>query len=41
VSHGVIETLDGAELDFKRKRRFKVKGVPRELEAYAVAPTAS
>jgi adenylate cyclase len=38
VSHGVIETLDDEVLDARRKRRFRVKGVPRELEAYAVTP---
>ena len=40
VSHGVIADLDREELEVKRKRRFKVKGVPRELEAYTVAPLA-
>jgi adenylate cyclase len=36
VSGAVLETCDGGELDVRRKRRFKVKGVPRDLEAFAV-----
>jgi len=41
VSNSVRTELGSEAFDFKRKRRFKVKGVPRELEAYAVAPAAA
>jgi class 3 adenylate cyclase len=36
VSEAVLETLDTDGLDVKRKRRFKVKGVPKDLTAHAV-----
>jgi adenylate cyclase len=38
VSDRVVAGLDSEAFDLKRKRRFKVKGVPRELETYAIAP---
>jgi adenylate cyclase len=38
LSDRALACLDGQTLDSKRKRRFKVKGVPKDLEAYVVAP---
>jgi adenylate cyclase len=36
VSGAVLDKCDSGDLDVRRKRRFKVKGVPRDLEAFAV-----
>jgi class 3 adenylate cyclase len=36
VSEAALAKLDAAGLDVKRKRRFKVKGVPRDLTAHSV-----
>lgn len=36
VSSAVCEKLDGAGFGLKRKRRFKAKGAPKELEVFAV-----
>ena len=36
VSDKALEKLDADALDVKRKRRFKVKGVPRDLQAHVV-----
>ena len=36
VSDKVLEKLDADGLDVKKKRRFKVKGVPKDLQAHAV-----
>jgi hypothetical protein len=38
VSDRVAADLDAEALELKRKRRFEVKGVPRELQPYTVAP---
>jgi adenylate cyclase len=38
VSDRTLKALDAEALEVKRRRRFKVKGVPRELETYSVAP---
>jgi adenylate cyclase len=37
VSDRALELLDQDALEIKKKRRFKVKGVPRDLTAYRVA----
>jgi adenylate cyclase len=36
VSDVALERLDTDALEVKRRRRFKVKGVPRDLAAYSV-----
>jgi adenylate cyclase len=36
VSDAALETLDADKLDVKKKRRFKVKGVPKDLQAHSV-----
>ena len=36
VSQVVLDHVDTAALEMRRKRRFKAKGAPRELEVYAV-----
>src|SRR4051794_11246441 len=36
VSSAACEKLAGAEFDLKRRRRFKAKGAPKELEVYSV-----
>jgi class 3 adenylate cyclase len=36
VSEAVLEKLDVDELDVKKKRRFKVKGVPKDMNAHSV-----
>jgi adenylate cyclase len=36
VSDSALEDLDTESLKFKRKRRFKVKGVPDDLQAYSI-----
>src|SRR5215212_821772 len=36
VSEGVLEKLDSDRLDVRKKRRFKVKGVPKDLTAHSV-----
>jgi adenylate cyclase len=36
VSDAALEKLDAANLDVKKKRRFKVKGVPKDLQAHSV-----
>ena len=38
VSDRVLEELGEAVANSRRKRRFKVKGVPRDLSAYSVEP---
>jgi adenylate cyclase len=38
VSSAVCEKLDEAKFSLKRKRRFKAKGAPKELEVFAVEP---
>lgn len=38
VSDRVLELLDTEGCDIRRKRRFKVKGVPRDLGAYRLGP---
>jgi adenylate cyclase len=40
VSDRTAELLDGDGLSLKRKRRFKVKGAPRDMGAYAVSPAS-
>ena len=37
VSEAVLEKLERDDLDVKKKRRFKVKGVPKDLHAHAVS----
>ena len=37
VSGPALGLLDGAASEARRKRRFKVKGVPKDLEAYSIA----
>ena len=37
VSDRLQSGIDQDAFELKRKRRFKVKGVPRELETYAIA----
>jgi adenylate cyclase len=36
VSGAACEKLDEAEFDLKRKRRFKAKGAPKELDVFAL-----
>ncbi len=38
VSDRALEKLDTDNLDVKKKRRFKVKGVPKDMEAHAISP---
>jgi adenylate cyclase len=38
VSDRTLDSLDAEALEVKRRRRFRVKGVPSELETYSVAP---
>ena len=38
VSDKALEKLDTDKLDVKKKRRFKVKGVPKDMQAHAIAP---
>jgi adenylate cyclase len=38
ASDRVCELLDGGAVTTKRKRRFKVKGVPRDLGAHSIEP---
>ena len=38
VSDRALEKLDTDRLDVRKKRRFKVKGVPKDMTAHAVAP---
>jgi len=38
VTDRACEALDGEAVKMRRKRRFKVKGVPRDLSAFAVSP---
>lgn len=38
VSDAAIASLDSRELNVRRRRRFKVKGVPRDMAAYSVTP---
>ena len=40
VSGPAMEALPADGIDAKRKRRFRAKGAPRELEVYAVRPVA-
>jgi len=40
ISDRALEHLDADKLDVRRKRRFKVKGVPSDMTAYRVALTA-
>jgi adenylate cyclase len=37
VSDVVLERLDADAFEVKRRRRFKVKGVPRDLAAYSLS----
>ena len=37
VSDRALELLGGDDVDARKKRRFKVKGVPRDMTAYKVA----
>ena len=37
ISDRALEHLDAEKLDLRRKRRFKVKGVPSDMTAYRVA----
>lgn len=39
LSDRALESLDTDSLAVKRKRRFKVKGVPQELQAHSVRPS--
>lgn len=36
VSDSVLERIETEELEIKRKRRFKAKGAPKDLEAHAI-----
>lgn len=36
VSDRVLQKLDGEDVDVRKKRRFKVKGVPKDLQAHTV-----
>jgi adenylate cyclase len=38
VSDAALQHLDTDELKVKKKRRFKVKGVPDDLQAYSITP---
>ena len=38
VSDAALEDLDADSLKVKKKRRFKVKGVPDDLQAYSITP---
>jgi adenylate cyclase len=38
VSDRALEKLDTEKLDVKKKRRFSVKGVPKDMTAHAVSP---
>jgi adenylate cyclase len=38
VSDAALRHLDTDELKVKKKRRFKVKGVPDDLQAYSITP---
>jgi adenylate cyclase len=40
VSEPTLHLLDCKGLNVKKKRRFKVKGVPDNLEAYALVPSS-
>ena len=40
VSSAVCERLDESEFSFKRRRRFKAKGAPKELEVFSVERAA-
>ncbi|MEP6955021.1 MAG: hypothetical protein ABI950_13260 [Solirubrobacteraceae bacterium] len=37
VSEAVLAAVDAHGLDVRRHRRFRAKGVPRELEVYSVS----
>jgi adenylate cyclase len=41
VSGAACEKLDESAFDLKRKRRFKAKGAPKELEVFAVEVPAT
>jgi adenylate cyclase len=38
VSDAALQDLDADSLKVKKKRRFKVKGVPDDLQAYSITP---
>jgi class 3 adenylate cyclase len=38
VSDAALNHLDTEDLKVKKKRRFKVKGVPDDLQAYSITP---
>lgn len=38
VSHSVCEQLDAEKFDLKRRKRFKAKGAPKELEVFSAEP---
>jgi adenylate cyclase len=40
VSDRALEKLDTDKLDVKKKRRFSVKGVPKDMTAHAISPKA-
>lgn len=41
VSGAVVEQTDCSELDVKKRRWFRAKGAPRELDVYSLTPAAS
>jgi adenylate cyclase len=38
ISEAARDRLDPDAFDLRRKRRFKAKGAPKDLEVYAVEP---
>jgi adenylate cyclase len=38
VSDRALDKLDTDKLDVRKKRRFKVKGVPKDMQAHAISP---
>jgi adenylate cyclase len=40
VSGAVVEQIDCSDLDVKKRRWFRAKGAPRELDVYSVTPAA-
>jgi class 3 adenylate cyclase len=41
VSDSVLERIQVDGLEVKRKRRFKAKGAPKDLEAHVILPGAA
>lgn len=41
VSDTALERLDDAAFESKRKRRFKAKGAPKDLEVYELRPAGA